>query len=646
MAAIVAILHLEDSPLDGELACAHLEKAGLICDVERVETRDAFAAALERRRWDLVLADFALPAFDGLAALAIARERTPDTPFVFLSGRMGEDAAIDALKQGATDYVLKERLPRLGPAVRRALAEAAALAERRRAEENLRRLHRAIDDIRDYAILTLDPDGRIVSWNDGSRRIFGYAEADILHRPFDRLFTPEDRAAGVPGRALDRAAAEGRDVADRCLATADGRTFRASCVLTAVQDERGRRVAWSVVVEDVTARHRLEEELRRTRDAADRANAAKSRFLAAATHDLRQPVQSMMFFTAALQGIVDGAPGRALLDNVERGLEALKGLLDGLLDISKLDAGTIEPQVSDFPLAGAVASLSAACGPLARAKGLEWHADAAAAPAVTVRTDRVLLERILRNLVHNAVRYTERGSVRLTAALRDGRVRIAVEDTGVGIPEESLDEIFQEFQQLGNPGRDRENGLGLGLAIVRRLADLLGLPVSVTSAVGRGSVFAVEVPLADAAAQAPGPGAAAAAPAGPAERPPVVVVEDDAVVLLGTTAFLESEGYGVVGAASAAEALDKVRGLDVTPGAIVVDYRLGDSMTGAEVIEAVRALCGAPVPAMILTGEMASQHFTDLEARGVEVMFKPVAAPDLLRRVARLCAGRPEPRRG
>ena len=641
MAAAVAILHLEDSPLDCELACATLERAGLACAVERVETRSAFEAALAGRRHDLILADFALPAFDGLSALAIARARAPDLPFVFLSGRMGEDAAIDALKQGATDYVLKERLPRLAPAVRRALDEAATRAERRRAEDDLRRLHQAIDDIRDYAIFTLDLAGRIVSWNDGSRRIFGYPEAAILHQPFERLFTPADRAAGVPGGALDRAVADGRDAAERRLVAADGRSFLASCVLTTVQDDDGDRVAWSVVVEDVTARKRLEEELRQARDAADRANAAKSRFLAAAAHDLRQPVQSMMFFTAALQGSVAGDAGRTMLDNVERGLEALKGLLDGLLDISKLDAGTIEPQVSDFPLADVLAALTAACGPLADGKGLAWHVDAAAPPSV--RTDRVLLERILRNLVHNAVRYTEQGHVRIAVAPAGGRVRIAVEDTGVGIPADSREEIFQEFQQLGNPGRDREKGLGLGLAIVRRLAALLDLPVSVDSTVGAGSVFTVEVPLAADRADAPHGRAdpAAVRAAGPAagDRPPlVVVVEDDAVVLLGTTAYLESEGYGIVAASSPAEALEKVRALGETPCAILVDYRLGGTMTGAEVIEEVRRLCGTPVPAMILTGEMASPGFADLAARGVDVLFKPVTAPDLLRHVARLCA--------
>lgn len=169
MPAAVTILHLEDSPLDCELACARLRKAGISCDVTRVDTRATFEAALGGQRFDLILADFFLPDFDGLEALEIAKARTPEIPFLFLSGRMGEETAVSALKMGARDYVLKQRLAHLPAAVERAIVEARTLAERRLAEENLHRLRQAIDDIRDYAIVTLDLEGRITSWNEGSR---------------------------------------------------------------------------------------------------------------------------------------------------------------------------------------------------------------------------------------------------------------------------------------------------------------------------------------------------------------------------------------------------------------------------------------------------------------------------------------------
>ena len=267
MPVSVSILHLEDSALDCELACAHLAKAGIPCTVTRVDTRDGFSEALDARRYDLILADFSLPAFDGMEALRIARERTPQTPFLFLSGRMGEETAVEALKQGARDYVLKHRLARLPAAVIRAIDEAQTRAERQRAEDSLNRLHQAIDDIRDYAIFTLDLDGRITSWNEGSRRLFGHSEADVLGQPLALLFAPEDRSGDEVDSALAQAAATGRHEVGRhevewLHAACGGRRFWGSCVLTTVRDGGGSHVGYSVVVRDVTERRAAEAALR------------------------------------------------------------------------------------------------------------------------------------------------------------------------------------------------------------------------------------------------------------------------------------------------------------------------------------------------------------------------------------------------
>ncbi|MDQ2104067.1 hybrid sensor histidine kinase/response regulator [Azospirillum isscasi] len=262
MSSAVAILHLEDSPLDCELACAHLEKAGIACDVTRVDTRAAFEAALGARRHDLILADFSLPDFDGLAALEIAKARAPETPFLFLSGRMGEETAVEALKLGARDYVLKQRLARLPTAVQRAISEARTLAERRQAEENLRRLRQAIDDIRDYAIVTLDPEGCITSWNEGSRRLFGHTEEEALGRPLSLLFAPEERCAEDVRGLLAGVAEKQRREVEWTHVARDGRRFFGSSVLTVARDGTGAPTAYSVVVRDITDRRATEIALR------------------------------------------------------------------------------------------------------------------------------------------------------------------------------------------------------------------------------------------------------------------------------------------------------------------------------------------------------------------------------------------------
>ncbi len=258
----VAILHLEDSTLDCELACVRLRKAGIPCDVTRVDTRKDFEAALDARRFDLILADFSLPDFDGLAALEIAKSHVPETPFLFLSGRMGEETAVRALKLGARDYVLKQRLAHLPAAVERAISEARTLAERRQAEENLRRLRQAIDDIRDYAIVTLDLEGRITSWNEGSRRLFGYAEEEALGRPLSLLFAPEARGAEDVRSLLAGVAEKERCEVEWTHAARNGRRFFGSTVLTAARDGTGAPTAYSVVVRDITDRRAAETALR------------------------------------------------------------------------------------------------------------------------------------------------------------------------------------------------------------------------------------------------------------------------------------------------------------------------------------------------------------------------------------------------
>ncbi|KAA0683196.1 PAS domain S-box protein [Azospirillum brasilense] len=267
MPAAVTILHLEDSPLDCELACARLRKAGISCDVTRVDTRAAFEtalvkAAVDGRRFDLILADFSLPDFDGLEALGIAKARAPETPFLFLSGRMGEETAVSALKMGARDYVLKQRLAHLPAAVERAILEARTLAERRQAEENLRRLRQAIDDIRDYAIVTLDLGGRITSWNEGSRRLFGYTEEEALGHPLSLLFAPEERGAENIRGLLAGVAGKERCEVEWIHAARDGRRFFGSTVLTVARDATGAPAAYSVVVRDITDRRASEIALR------------------------------------------------------------------------------------------------------------------------------------------------------------------------------------------------------------------------------------------------------------------------------------------------------------------------------------------------------------------------------------------------
>jgi PAS domain S-box-containing protein len=254
----------------------------------------------------------------------------------------------------------------------------------------------------------------------------------------------------------------------------------------------GETVSVGTVILEITARKRAEADMLAAKDAADRANLAKSKFLAAASHDLRQPMQSLFFFSAALNAQVQGEKARATLAMLDRGLETLKALLDSLLDMSRLDAGVVKASIEDFDIGPWLEHMRSSYEPVAQAKGLEFRIDDIC--HLMVRSDQNLLGRMVRNLIENAIRYTSAGFIRLGCHAEDGWVVIEVSDSGIGIPADHLERIWEEFHQVGNQGRDRSQGLGLGLAIVRRLSHLLSHPVEVSSRPGLGTTFTLRVP--------------------------------------------------------------------------------------------------------------------------------------------------------
>ncbi|MGF7175823.1 PAS domain S-box protein [Azospirillum doebereinerae] len=500
-----------------------------------------------------------------------------------------------------------------------------AEAARRHSEARFR----AVFELAAVGIERLDRDGRYLDVNATLCAILGYRREELLEMTYADLTDPADLAmeevllthlmAGViPSYAIEK----------RCIRR-DGQPVwvRVTSSLSPDADlEEAYRIS---IVEDISERKVIEGELTAAKEEAERANLAKSKFLAASSHDLRQPLQSLFFFSAALADFVPDGKGRDLLRRLDQGLDSMKGLLDSLLDVSRLDSGAITPTLEDFPVAAVIDAIDAAYAPLATGKGLEWRLESCDA---TVRSDRTLLARLVRNLVDNALRYTQSGMIRLRCKEEGGRLAIEVQDTGIGIPGDHLERIFEEFHQVGNPERDRALGLGLGLAIVRRLSLLLDHPVEVRSVHGRGSAFRVLVPLGEAqpaAAEAP-----ATAPDGRGRF--AVLVDDDAVVLLGLRTVLTEWGYTVLAAGSADQAMERLAAQDRSPDILIADYRLREGRVGTEVVRRVRERYGAGVPAMILTGETGTDSLRDAAAHGVPVIHKPVTPRQLWSEVERL----------
>ncbi|MGQ9367641.1 hybrid sensor histidine kinase/response regulator [Azospirillum sp. A39] len=525
-----------------------------------------------------------------------------------------------------------------------AMALASSIIDRQRsaertAEQEAR--YRAVVDSAVDPIVLIDEAGAIASFNPAAERTFGYAAAEVVGRNVALLMPEPDRSAHDGYIARYRRTGErriigiGREVTGR---RKDGSTFPLE--LAVAEWRAGGAVYYTGIMRDISERKAAETALRaatteaerarveavRARDDAERADLAKSKFLAAASHDLRQPVQSLVFFAHALAERLDGHPAADMLASMSGSLDALKGLLDSILDVSRLDAGVVQPNVTTFALGPLLDRLAAEYRPRAAEAGLRF---AAVPTRAWTRSDPVLLERALRNLIENALRYTARGGIVLGCRRRGAALRITVADSGIGVPADRLEEIFEEFTQLGNPERDRRKGLGLGLAIVRRLARLLEHPVSVCSRPGHGSVFALEVPSAAARAL---PRAAHAQPPAPSSKGLILVIDDDSVILVAMRALLEQWGYEVVAAVSADEAIELLLGLGRQPRAILADYRLREGRTGVEAIRDVFGVCGVRVPAVVLTGDTAPERIAEVERSGFRLLHKPVT-PARLREI-------------
>jgi signal transduction histidine kinase/CheY-like chemotaxis protein len=367
----------------------------------------------------------------------------------------------------------------------------------------------------------------------------------------------------------------------------------------------------------VSRLHAAGQRLREARGEAEAANVAKTKFLAAASHDLRQPMQALSMYASVLEQRFPEADALRVVHGIKLAVTNLEQMFDSLLDISKIESGVIRPSVVAFPLQPLVEQVLEAERPIAAHKSLELRNVPTSA---SVRSDPALLERMLKNLVTNAIRYTHRGRIVIGCRrVRGGGLRLEVADSGIGIALEEQERIFDEYYQIsGNSAQ----GLGLGLPIVKSLGELLGHKVSVKSAPGHGSVFSIElerVPEAPHAASLVRP-----APASPLGRLVVVLVDDDAEIREGVRLLLEGWGCRYVAAATLGEIEEQLRARALAPDAVIADYRLAGTMTGLQVIERLRAKFGASLPALVITGT-ANPSLLQSRAGGIPFALKPVA---------------------
>lgn len=382
--------------------------------------------------------------------------------------------------------------------------------------------------------------------------------------------------------------------------------------------------------------HRRLEQVESARAAAEQANIAKSRFFAAASHDLRQPLHSLGLFASALRDVVGTSQGHDLAGRIGDSIGALDRLFDELLDVSRLDAGVVEVRRANLALQPLFDRLETGFVGEAVAKGLALRF---VPTELAVNSDPILLERVLTNLVSNALRYTQRGGVLVGARRRGPRVRVQVWDTGGGIPDDQRALIFDEFYQIGNPGRDRRKGLGLGLAIVRRLTVLLDHPLTFRSVVGRGSCFELTLPAADAPVDAARL-EESAPPASVFAVARALVIDDDPDICEATRRLLAGWGVEVRTAHGPADAFDQLR-QGFTPDVLLADLRLGQAIDGIGLVEQLREHLGTDVPALLISGDTGARELARVKESGLLLLTKPVAPARLRSALHALLTARP-----
>ncbi len=492
------------------------------------------------------------------------------------------------------------------------------------------------------AMLIMDERGAILFANRQTATLFGYSLEEIRHQRFEQLVpepfeAPSGARRGSPGGARDgRTRGSGfESFAQR----RDGSEFPIEIRLSMIEAPEGALTA--AAIRDISDHKRAETELivarvlaeqaqaaaDAARLSADRANLAKGRFLATASHDLRQPLQALALLNRTLRTLVREPAARSALAQQEQTIRAMSRLMNALLDISKLESGAIKPEPADFALDGLFAELHTEFAAVAADKGLSLRFEEVRANA---HSDPALVEEIMRNLISNAIKYTERGGITVRAVQERGALRLDVSDTGVGISADQLGLIFEEFFQVGVSPNAARDGYGLGLSIVQRIAKLLGTAVTVRSKPGEGSTFSMTVPFGAARTPSLAPANAVPAPAHRRfRRARILLVEDDAAVRGATQLLLSVEGYEVTAVPGLADAVRAARE-DANLCLLITDYHLGASETGIQVIEAVRAILGPQLGAVLVTGDTSAviRHLRLDEH--LRIVSKPVDADELL----------------
>jgi PAS domain S-box-containing protein len=478
-------------------------------------------------------------------------------------------------------------------------------------------------------VVILDSDGRITRCNPYLQNLTGYTSKELIDKDWFATFIPQNDQATIRD-LFKQIMSEGfNDGYSNFIMTKDGEQRLIEWYSKTLNAADGQITGMLCTGFDVTERATIALELEKSKQDAMAANQTKTRFLAAASHDLRQPLQALGLYMSVLSKQSERSKQEDLIDKMRKSLDTMGELIDSLLNISKLDKGGVTADMCDVHLQELLDRVVINNTQQAISKGLQLECNTV---DHVVYTDPKLLERMIENLVTNAIRYTEQGHVKIECLQDKDSVRVTVSDTGIGIPESHIESVFEEYYQIDNQSRDRRKGLGLGLSIVKHLGRILDHSLDVSSSPGKGSTFAVEIPLGEHVSAVNKEVLNTTALSG--HHPVVLFVEDDPVIVEAATMFLSTAGMKMHSALNGDEAIAIIEA-GIWPDIIVSDYRLPKD-NGVEVIRRVRNATLANLPAILLTGDICVDEINKANLSNCTVLQKPVESDQLIALISHL----------
>ena len=590
------VLSLEDSARDFELLSEKLRDAGIPMTIQHVEGEDEYITALREQSFDIILADFKLPGFDAFAALRSRMEHCPDVPFICVSGTVGEETAIELMKRGAVDYVLKDNLERLPHAFQRALDEARERASRRRAEEELRKneeRYRAILQTSTDGFWLASMDGRLLQVNEACSRMSGYSEAELLGMNISILEAMESETEIA--RHIQMLKSKGEDRFESRHRRKDGSLVSVEVTMQYKAADGGYVVAF---VRDITQRRKVENELIAAKLRAEQSERVKDSFIANMSHEIRTPLNIILGYTSVIaeRFLPGAAEGTArYFESVQRGGERLMRTVDMILNVSRLQAGEISLTPVPLDIGRLALKIASDHQPLARKKALALTAFDECG-GIVVTADEYCIEQALSNLVHNAIKFTMQGGVVLRVYFdATARVCISCSDTGIGIAAGYLPMLFSRYSQEQTGYTRPFDGLGLGLALVKEYLALNNATIEVESEKGIGSTFTIifEKDTAVSGTSAAKDASHSTAPADTRKSasaealslPAVLLIEDDEMTVEFMNVVLDQQ-YRIFNARSGEEAwvVLHASAIDI----ILMDISLAGEQTGIELTQEIR----------------------------------------------------------